>query len=184
MQTHVLRIRDLANTAGLITGTRLLIALAFPFLTAHPRVALAAYLFASLTDILDGAVARRTNTASHTGAFVDGWVDKILHINGAWSMTLHGYMPAWWMWLWFSREIILWGMVMVLVGDFKNGTVRAHTTSAWGRVTAVGLFGAFTATLLGLLNIALPLTVLTGIAGVLAGAGYLSRHLEGRKRFN
>ena len=88
MQTHVLRIRDLANTAGLITGTRLLIALAFPFLTAHPRVALAAYLFASLTDVLDGAVARRTHTASHTGAFVDGWVDKILHINGAWSMTL------------------------------------------------------------------------------------------------
>ena len=43
MQTHVLRIRDLANTAGLITGTRLLIALAFPFLTVNPEVALAAY---------------------------------------------------------------------------------------------------------------------------------------------
>ena len=39
-------------------------------------------------------------------AVVDGWVDKVLHINAAWSMSLHGYIPGWWMWLWFSRELI------------------------------------------------------------------------------
>lgn len=184
MQTHVLRIRDLANTAGLITGTRLLIALAFPFLTAHPRVALAAYLFASLTDVLDGAVARRTNTASHTGAFVDGWVDKILHINGAWSMTLHGYMPAWWMWLWFSRELILWAMVMIFMADFRHGRVQPHTTTTWGRMTAATLFGAMVLTLMGHPTLAWPLTAVTGLVGAVAGGVYFRRHLVQRRLFD
>ena len=184
MQTHVLRIRELANPDGMITGARLLIALAFHFLTAEPVVALVAYLFASFTDVLDGAVARRTNTASHTGAFVDGWVDKILHINGAWSMTLHGYMPAWWMWMWFSRELVLWAMVMLFMADFRHGRVQPHSTTIWGRMTASTLFGAMVLTLAGHTDLAWPLTVVTGAVGMFAGLGYFRRHLEQRRFFD
>ena len=184
MQGNVLRIQDVTNIAGAITGSRLIIAITFPFLTADPTLALTAYLVAIATDIADGVVARRMNHSSHTGAFADGWVDKILHINGAWSMTLHGYMPAWWMWLWFSREVIQWGMVMIVVRDFRTGRVRVQETSVWGRITALCLFGAFAFTLLGWTHLAWPLSVATCASGLVAAYGYLKRHLDDRRRFD
>ena len=184
MQKNFLSIQELANPAGAITSCRFVIAIAFPFLTYDPTVALVAYLVASATDVLDGAIARKWNHASHTGAVLDGWVDKILHINGAWSMTLHGYMPAWWMWMWFIREVIQWAMFMAISGDFATGRVQIQNTSMWGRLTAILLFGAFTTTLLGLMGLAWPLTVLTGITGLICGLSYLRRYLEDRKQFD
>ena len=184
MEKNLLHINDLLNPAGALTGFRLLIALAFPFLTHEPALAIAAYLVAVATDLADGAVARSMGQDSHTGAVLDGWVDKILHINGAWSMTLHGYMPAWWMWLWFSREVIQWAMVMTIVGDFTNGRVSVQQTSTWGRLTAVFLFGAFVTTLTGAAALAWPLTLLTGLSGLICGVRYLKRHLEDRRRFD
>lgn len=183
MQNNVLRVGDLANPAGAITGTRLLIAIAFPFVAHDPRLALTIYLVAIGTDILDGAAARHLGQASHTGAVLDGWVDKILHINAAWSLTLHGYMPAWWMWLWFSRELFQWSMVMTIIGDFRLGHVREQATSMAGKATAVCLFTSFVLTMAGQPGLAWPATILTGLCGTWAGSGYLRRHLEDRKRF-
>jgi phosphatidylglycerophosphate synthase len=183
MQNNVLKVADLANPAGAITGSRLLIAIGFPFLAYEPTLALTAYLVAVLTDVLDGVTARHLGQSSHTGAVLDGWVDKILHINAAWSMTLHGYMPAWWMWMWFSREIFQWSMVMTIIGDFRVGHVRQQATSIAGRATAVALFASFVLTLMGQVHIAWPMTVLTGACGTWAGSGYLRRHLEDRRRF-
>jgi cardiolipin synthase len=183
MRNNVLHAGDLANPAGAITGARLLIAIGFPFLAHEPTLALAAYLVAVLTDVLDGVTARHLGQASHTGAVLDGWVDKILHINAAWSMTLHGYMPAWWMWLWFSREIFQWSMVMTIIGDFRQGNVRQQSTSLAGKATAVSLFASFVLTLMGQAHLAWPMTVFTGACGTWAGTGYLRRHLEDRRRF-
>ena len=99
-------------------------------------------------------------------------------------MTIHGYMPAWWMWMWFIREVIQWAMFMAISGDFASGRVQIQNTSIWGRLTAVLLFGAFTTTLLGLMGLAWPLTVLTGITGLICGLSYLRRYLEDRKQFD
>lgn len=184
MQKNMLHISDLWNPAGALTVCRLLIAVGFPFLTHSPRVALTAYLIAIGTDLADGSIARKMGQDSHTGAVLDGWVDKILHINGAWSMAIHGYMPAWWMWMWFSREVIQWAMFLTIVGDFTTGSVQVQTTSWWGRATATVLFSAFVSTLLGATAIAWPLTLATGAVGTISGLHYLKRHLDDRKRFD
>lgn len=173
---------DLANAAGAITIGRLGIAVAFPLIIHNPRWALIAYVVAILSDVVDGHVARWTGTQSHTGAVVDGWVDKVLHINAAWAMTLHGYMPAWWMWLWFSRELVQGCMVFWLVGDFHSGRVRVQRTSLWGRLTAVLLAAAFIATLTHATAVALTLTCFTGVFGVAAATGYFRRALDDRSR--
>ncbi len=131
-QRGMLRWADLANPAGALTISRLGIAVAFPLLVDWPLVALGAYLLALLSDVLDGALARRSGTDSHTGAVLDGWVDKILHINGAWALVLHGLMPGWWMWMWFSREIIQWLMFPILLADFRLGGVRTYPASLTG----------------------------------------------------
>ena len=113
---------------------------------------------------------------------MDGWVDKILHINGAWSMTLHGYMPAWWMWLWFSRELILWAMVMIFMADFRHGRVSAHddhlgpkrlrrSSGPWSDPHGPPEPGQ-------------PLTAVTGLVGAVAGGVYFRRHLVQRRLFD
>ncbi len=183
MPPGVLRWQDMANPAGSLTITRLVIAVSFPLLVHNPSWAISAYLLAILTDVLDGTVARKFGHSTHTGAVLDGWVDKILHINAAWSMAIHGYMPGWWMWMWFAREIVQWAMFMTTVGDFIHGKVRIQSTSFAGRATAICLFAAFITTLCGLQQWAWPLTIVTGGLGTLAAIGYMSRYLEDRKRF-
>ncbi len=177
-----MRWKDLGNAAGAITIGRLGIAVTFPFFIHRPDWAIIAYTIAIISDVVDGNLARWTDTQSHTGAVVDGWVDKILHINAAWAMTLHGYIPGWWMWLWFSRELIQGAMVFWLTGPFYRGEVRVQHTSLWGRATAVSLAACIIVSFLGQLQWALPLTWFTGVAGLISGIRYFARALEDRSR--
>jgi len=179
-QRGMLRWTDLANAAGAVTVGRLAIAVAFPLLLIDRRLALLAYGVALVSDVVDGTVARHTGTVSHTGAVLDGWVDKILHINGAWAMVLHDLMPAWWMALWFSREIVQWLMFPILLHDFRRGRVRTYTTSLAGRLTAVLLALAFVLTLLQELDLAAWATWAVGPLGLVAATGYLTRALDDR----
>ena len=181
-QRGVLRWSDLANPAGALTLGRLGIAVIFPLLVHSPALALGAYILALVTDVLDGNIARRMNTVSHTGAVMDGWVDKILHINGAWALVMHGLMPGWWMWLWFSREIILWLLFMTLVPDLRRGRVRPYTASLAGKLTAVLLALSFVLVLLEQPALAEPLTWMIGPVGALAAAGYIRRALDDRSQ--
>lgn len=183
-----LRARDLTNWAGLITLSRLPLAICFPFLGDRPRLFLVVYVAALLTDILDGVVARRTGTTSHTGSVLDGWLDKVLHVNAAWTMVLRGWMPGPWLLLWFAREIIQAPMVIWLVPAFHRGDVRPHHASLLGKVAAWLLGAAFISVLLAAAfslpafrTLALVLTVATGVSGAGASLGYLRRELEERR---
>ena len=182
LQRGVLRWSDLANLAGAVTASRLAIAVCFPLLVHRPALALSAYLIALVSDVLDGAVARRTGTVSHTGAVLDGWVDKILHINGAWALVMHDLMPGWWMWMWFSRELVQWIMFPILLADFRRGRVRAYTASLMGKITAVLLAAAFVLVLLEEPAVAQVLTWTIGLTGLLAASGYLRRALDDRSQ--
>ena len=180
--------RDLWNPAGLLTLSRLPMCIAFPFLAADIRVFLAVYVLALATDILDGWVARRLGHSSHTGSVVDGWLDKMLHINATWTMVNHEWMPGWWMLLWFSREIIQAFMVIWLVPRFYRGQVRAHHASFAGKLTGWTLGTAFIAVLLRQLTgmevfwtIATVATYATGAAGVWTAGTYLLRDLRDAK---
>src|SRR5262245_51591078 len=89
-------LRDIWNPAGALTLSRLAIAAGMPFLLPTPW-ALPAYLLAIATDVVDGMVARRMGTASASGAALDGWIDKILHVNLGWSLAVADRIPDWWM---------------------------------------------------------------------------------------
>ena len=99
--------KDICNFAGAITLSRLLVAVLFPFFAQVPNLALIMLLYGAISDILDGVVARYFGTVSHTGGFVDGWIDKIFNINVAWSLVLFDYVPWWMALLMFSRDFIV-----------------------------------------------------------------------------
>ncbi len=166
---------DLATPAGALTLARLPIAVIFPFVVHDVPLALGLYGLALLSDFLDGYVARRMNQVTHTGAVADGWLDKVLHVNAAWAMVLAGYMPGWWMILWFTREIILWQLIPFMTGPYWRGEVAEQHASAVGKIASWTLGGALVTTLLGMVEIAWFLSVATGVLGLVAAVGYLRR---------
>ena len=144
----VLRPRDLWNVAGALTLLRLPLTLIFPFVASDPTMALVVFVLAELSDVVDGAVARRTGTVSETGAFVDGWLDKIFHVQAGWSLWLAGHIPAWWLLLWFARELLQVWTVPWYVRRYLRGEAPPVTSVALGKANTVALAVAFLATLL------------------------------------
>ncbi len=167
--------KDLLNWPSLLTGIRLGIAVGFPFLMDRPELAFGAYLFALLTDVLDGWWARRLGCASQAGAVADGWVDKILHVNAAWAMWLHGLLPGFWMLPLFAREIIQFPQILWLAGPFWRGEVCPQKAHVSGRITSVCQALTFSGVFLGWMVFAGLAAGLTGLAGIWAALEYVSR---------
>lgn len=145
------------------------------------------FILASLTDKLDGYIARSRNQITTFGKFLDPIADKILVIVAMLILVEAGRLPAWIPAIVVIREFIVSGYRLVAVE--KSGKVIA--ASIWGKIKTatqmVGLtvafvdvnsFGAiFTGNLTGLaLGINLITTVFLGIsviATIFSGIDYL-----------
>ena len=96
------------------------------------------FILASLTDYVDGQIARRCNQVSDFGKFLDPLADKLLTIAAMTMFCEWGVFPAWALMIVLTREFAVTGLRLVAVG---NGTVIAAGWS--GKVktasTMVGL---------------------------------------------
>ena len=101
-------------------------------------IALAVFIVASLTDYVDGHIARKHNQVSDFGKFLDPLADKLLVIAAMVMFCEWGRFPAWALMLVLTREFAVTGLRLVAVG---KGTVIAAGRS--GKVktasTMVGL---------------------------------------------
>ena len=101
-------------------------------------LALGVFILASLTDYVDGQIARRCNQVSDFGKFLDPLADKLLTIAAMCMFCEWGSFPAWALMIVLTREFAVTGLRLVAVG---NGTVIAAGWS--GKVktasTMVGL---------------------------------------------
>ena len=74
-------------------------------------VAFALFVSAAVTDILDGAIARRLNQRSRIGAILDPAADKIMIVSGFLFYALHGSVtiriPGWLLFTVFIRDFML-----------------------------------------------------------------------------
>ena len=84
--------------------------------------ALAVFIVASLTDFVDGQIARRCNQVSDFGKFLDPLADKLLTIAAMVIFCEWGMMPAWALMIVLTREFAVTGLRLVAVG---KGTVIA-----------------------------------------------------------
>lgn len=96
------------------------------------------FAVASLTDFVDGYIARHYNQTSDFGKFLDPLADKLLVVAAMLIFIQQGRMPAWVVMLVLAREFAVSGLRMVAA---KEGTVLAAGFS--GKVktfsTMVGL---------------------------------------------
>lgn len=75
--------------------------------------ALGVFILASLTDFLDGYVARHYNQITDFGKFMDPLADKMLVVAAmAWFVEI-GQMPAWALFIILGREFSVSGLRMI-----------------------------------------------------------------------
>ena len=80
------------------------------------------FILASLTDYVDGQIARKCNQVSDFGKFLDPLADKLLTIAAMTMFCEWGSFPAWALMIVLTREFAVTGLRLVAVG---NGTVIA-----------------------------------------------------------
>jgi CDP-diacylglycerol--glycerol-3-phosphate 3-phosphatidyltransferase len=85
------------------------------------------FIAASLTDALDGYIARKKNLVTDFGKLMDPLADKILVISALVLFTAHGIVPA-------------WTVVVILAREFAVTALRSIAATN-GRVLAAGSAG-------------------------------------------
>lgn len=76
-------------------------------------IALAIFILASLTDMLDGKIARKHNLITDFGKFADPLADKMLVIAAMIWFVENGQMPGWALLIVILREFAVSGLRMV-----------------------------------------------------------------------
>lgn len=91
-------------------------------------VSLAIFIIASLTDLLDGKIARKYNLVTNFGKFMDPLADKLLVVSALICLVETGQLAAWIVIIITSREFIISGFRLIAS---DNGVVLA--ASYWGK---------------------------------------------------
>ena len=73
----------------------------------HDQLAAALFIVFSLTDILDGEIARRRETVSDFGKFLDPLADKLFVLSVLIVLVQEGLVAAWVVVVIFSRELMI-----------------------------------------------------------------------------
>ncbi len=96
--------------------------------TVDKWIALVIFIVASLTDLLDGRIARKYNLVTNFGKFMDPLADKLLVCSALICLVELEKLPAWMVIVIIAREFIISGFRLIAS---DNGVVIA--ASYWGK---------------------------------------------------
>ena len=97
-------------------------------------MALAIFIIASLTDLMDGKIARKYNLVTDFGKFADPLADKILVVAALLWFVETGRMSAWMVMIVVTREFAVSGLRMIasdkgrVIAAGWSGTVKTAAT--------------------------------------------------------
>lgn len=91
-------------------------------------IAAALFIVAGISDIIDGAIARRTSQVSIMGKFFDPMADKLVHMAVMVMLIPLGRFPAWLCMALVFREILITGLRSIAAGE---GLIIA--AGEWGK---------------------------------------------------
>ena len=104
-----------------------------PFFEGYGNyIAAAIFIVASLTDMLDGKIARKYHLVTNFGKFMDPLADKLLVCSAMICLIETGQLAAWIVIVIIAREFIISGFRLVAA---DNGVVIA--ASYWGKFKTV-----------------------------------------------
>lgn len=149
----------------------------FPY---HMEAALAVFLTASLTDKLDGHIARKYNMITDFGKFMDPLADKLL-VTGAFVILIQlGRIEAWIVFVILAREFAVTGLRSLAAA--QNVIIAA---SSYGKIKTVTQIIAIVVLLLGnypfgLINLPMDMIMIyaTLLITVLSGIDYFVKNMH------
>lgn len=143
-------------TVGRIIATPFFMAsmlISFPY---HYLVALVIFVGASLTDMIDGKMARKYNLITDFGKFLDPLADKMLTTAAYLGfISMYGLDPVW-------RIQVTAIAFIVLFREFLVSSIRLVVVSSGGKVIAANIFGKLK-----------TVSQMVGITAALAGYAFL-----------
>ena len=105
------------HIANIITGSRIVFSLSLLFIPLSSAWFYALYLLCGLSDMIDGTVARRTNSATQFGARLDTLSDFVFMSVALIKFLPHLHIPVW-LWIWIGI------IAMIKLGNVVWGFVR------------------------------------------------------------
>jgi cardiolipin synthase len=107
-------------------------------LTKQDPAALATLIAASVTDFLDGYLARRLNQVTKLGAVLDPIVDRLCIVAAVLGLAFRGILPWWLVLVVFARDIAL----LVVAGVLATNNVPIVPVSRVGKLATALLLAA------------------------------------------
>jgi cardiolipin synthase (CMP-forming) len=124
----------LKQIPNLLTAARLLAAPYILYLlwTGGYRTAIVWFAIASVTDVLDGFLARRFQAGSRLGALLDPIADKVLLSGSFLTLGLRGIIPIWLMALVLGRDLMILAFAAIALARKIR---RDFPPSGWGKAS-------------------------------------------------
>ena len=125
------------HIANILTGCRILGSILLLFLPAFSVAFYIIYLFCGFSDMIDGTVARKTNSISNFGSQLDTAADLVFVVVSLFSFLSAIHIPQW-LWIWggviatIKIRNIIWGYVL------KKQFISTHTVM--NKITGFLLF--------------------------------------------
>ena len=125
------------HIASILTGCRILGSILLLFFPVFSLEFYVIYLLCGFSDMIDGTIARKTNSTSKFGSQLDTIADLIFVVVSLYKMLPEILIPGW-LWIWggviavIKISNIIWGYV------YKKQFISLHTIM--NRVTGLLLF--------------------------------------------
>ncbi len=97
------------------------------------------FVLASVTDVLDGYLARKFNAMSKVGQLLDPLADKLMQIAAIVMMLIEKILPLWFVIFLASKEIL-----MICAGFFLYSKKTFVKSNIFGKLNTVAVFAAIT----------------------------------------
>ena len=131
---------------------------------AAQYAAVAVFILTSITDALDGHIARKNGLVTNFGKFIDPIADKLLVMSAMIVLVERGRMPGWVCIVMLAREFAISGFRLVAAGT--------------GRVIAAGILGKIKTVTQMIAVIALLLTAIDGAFAPIAPFAYVAMYIS------
>lgn len=114
-------------------------------ITAHDALALIVLVFSSLSDYLDGFIARRFNQMTRLGQLLDPAADRLFIFAALIGLAARDVIPWWLFFVIVAREVML-AVLGIISANYGFGPLPVHHL---GKVATAALFYALPVLMLG-----------------------------------
>ncbi|MBQ8878605.1 MAG: CDP-diacylglycerol--glycerol-3-phosphate 3-phosphatidyltransferase [Lachnospiraceae bacterium] len=139
-----------------------IIFLLVPITSVDKWIALTIFIVASLTDLLDGHIARKYHLVTNFGKFMDPLADKLLVCSALICLIELDRIPSWMVIIIIAREFVISGFRLIAS---DNGVVIA--ASYWGKFKTTFQMIAVCLMIADIAALSLVTSIVTWIAVIL-----------------